>query len=149
MEKHESDYNMVDWWKKVMLRNFANFSGRARRAEYWYFALGNFLLVVPFYVLGMVGVSTNNDTLTMVGMGIYGLIIVATIIPTLAVSARRLHDLNKSGWFYFFVLIPLMGPIVRLVWFFTDGDRFTNNYGSDPKNPDEVEFDFERPQMSL
>ncbi|RYF89707.1 MAG: DUF805 domain-containing protein [Chitinophagaceae bacterium] len=56
---------------------------------------------------------------------------------------------NRSGWFYFLVLVPIIGPIVILIWFFTDGNRFSNNYGSDPKNPDEVEFDFERPQVSM
>ena len=51
MEKLESDYNMVDWWKKVVLKNYANFNGRARRAEYWYFALANFIVIIPLQVL--------------------------------------------------------------------------------------------------
>ncbi len=148
MEKHESSYNMVDWWKKVVLKNYANFTGRARRAEYWYFILGNFILIIPFYVVGMLGSFTESGVLTTLGLGVYGLFILATIVPTLAVSVRRLHDINKSGWFYFIGLIPLIGSIIVLVWFFTDGDRFTNNYGTDPKNEDEVEFDFERPQVT-
>lgn len=149
MEKHESNYNMIDWWKKVMLKNYANFTGRARRAEYWYFALMNFILIIPFYVIGSIGILNDNTTLSVMGMGLYGIVVLATIVPTLAVSARRLHDINKSGWFYLFVFIPLIGGILILVWFFTDGDRFTNNYGSDPKNQDEVEFDFERTQVTV
>ncbi len=149
MEKHESNYNMIDWWKKVMLKNYANFTGRARRAEYWYFALMNFILIIPFYVIGLIGILNDNTTLSVMGMGLYGIVVLATIVPTLAVSARRLHDINKSGWFYLFVFIPLIGGILILVWFFTDGDRFTNNYGSDPKNQDEVEFDFERTQVTV
>jgi uncharacterized membrane protein YhaH (DUF805 family) len=66
-----------------------------------------------------------------------------SIIPGLAVTVRRLHDLNKSGWNYFIILIPLIGSIILLVWLFTDGDRFTNNYGEDSKNPTPPEFDFE------
>ena len=149
MEKHESNYNMIDWWKKVMLKNYANFTGRARRAEYWYFALANFILIVPFYALAMVGALNDNSSLSFLGLVVYCIVILLTLIPTLAVSARRLLDLNKSGWFYLFILIPLIGPIILLVWFFTDGDRFTNNYGTDPKNQDEVEFDFERPQVTV
>ena len=99
MEKHESNYNMIDWWKKVMLKNYANFTGRARRAEYWYFALMNFILIIPFYVIGSIGILNDNTTLSVMGMGLYGIVVLATIVPTLAVSARRLHDINKSGWF--------------------------------------------------
>lgn len=148
MEKQESDYNMIDWWKKVAFRNYANFSGRARRAEYWYFVLGNFILIIPFYVLAIVGVSNENIGLSLLGNIVYLVIALGFFIPGLAVAVRRLHDINKSGWYYFIVLIPLIGAIVLLVWFFTDGDRFTNNYGADPKNLNEVEFDFERPEIT-
>ncbi len=149
MEKHESNYNMVDWWKKVVLKNYANFNGRARRAEYWYFALGNFLLIIPFYIVGMIGAFTESAAMSTLGLAVYGIVFLATIVPTLAVSVRRLHDINKSGWLYLIVFIPFIGAIIILVWFFTDGDRFTNNYGTDPKNQDEVEFDFERPQVTV
>ena len=148
MEKQESDYNMIDWWKKVAFKNYANFSGRARRAEYWYFVLGNFILIIPFYVLAIVGVSNENIGLSLLGNIVYLVIALGFFIPGLAVAVRRLHDINKSGWYYFIVLIPLIGAIVLLVWFFTDGDRFTNNYGADPKNLNEVEFDFERPEIN-
>ena len=149
MEKHESNYNMVDWWKKVVLKNYANFTGRARRAEYWYFALFNFLMMVPFYILAMVGMLNENTVFSTLGMAVYGMMVLATLIPTLGVTVRRLHDINKSGWTYLFILIPLIGPILILVWLFTEGNRFINNYGSDPKNQDEVEFDFERPQVAV
>ena len=149
MKKQESDYNMIDWWKKVAFRNYANFSGRARRAEYWYFILGNFVLIIAFYILAIVGVSNENIGLSILGNVVYLVIALGFFIPGLAVAVRRLHDINKSGWYYFIVLIPLIGAIILLVWFFTDGDRFTNNYGADPKNLNEVEFDFERPEINL
>ena len=144
MEKQESNYNMIDWWKKVVFKNYANFTGRARRAEYWYYVLGNALLIIPFYILGFVGMSSDYVGFSSFGFAVYGLVLLGTIIPSLAVTVRRLHDLNKSGWYYFIGFIPLIGGIILLVWFFTDGNRFTNNYGNDPKNPNDVEFDFEK-----
>lgn len=101
MEKLESDYNMIDWWKKVVLKNYANFKGRARRAEYWYFTLANFLMIIPFYILAMVGISSDSSSLIIFGVIGYALIALATIVPSLAAVARRLHDINKSGWYYF------------------------------------------------
>ena len=145
MQKHESSFNMLDWWKKVVLENYANFKGRARRAEYWNFVLLNFLIIIPFYILAFVGSSMDSTLLSTLGFGVYGLAVLGTIIPSLAVAVRRLHDINKSGWYYFICLMPLIGSIILLVWFFTDGNRFANNYGPDPKNPDAPAFDFEQP----
>jgi len=135
---------MIDWWKKVLFRNYANFKGRARRAEYWYFALFNFLIAIPFDIIGLFGKESDSLGISGVGYGIYLLVVLGTFIPGLAVSVRRLHDINKSGWNYLLILIPLIGVIILLVWFFTDGNRFTNNYGEDPKNPAGPEFDFEQ-----
>ena len=143
MQKQEKDYNLIDWWKKVVFENYANFSGRARRAEYWYFVLANFILLMPAYLIGIAGTFSGSSLLSLAGFGIYGVVAIGTFIPSLAVAVRRLHDINKSGWFYFIVLIPLIGAIVLLVWFFTDGDRHTNEFGEDPKSP-VPQFDFER-----
>ena len=142
MEKHESSYNMIDWWKKVVLKNYANFQGRARRAEYWYFALCNIIFIVPLYILGMVGAANDSVALSALGFGLYGIYALGVLVPSLAVAVRRLHDTNRSGWYYFIGVIPLVGGILLLVWFFTDGDRFQNNYGDDPKNPGIPELEF-------
>lgn len=142
MEKQESQYNMIDWWKKVVLKNYANFQGRARRSEYWYFALCNLIFIIPVYILGIIGTVTESTLLTVIGFGLYGILAVGIIIPSLAVAVRRLHDTNRSGWYYFIAFIPLIGSILLLVWFFTEGDRFTNNYGDDPKNPGTPELEF-------
>jgi uncharacterized membrane protein YhaH (DUF805 family) len=144
MEKAEADYNMFDWWKKVVLKNYANFTGRARRAEYWYFVLTNLIVILPFYLVGIAGITSDAQALSMLGIGVYGIVALGTFIPGLAVAVRRLHDLNKSGWNYFFVLIPLVGPIILLVWFCTEGTRGDNNYGHDPKGIHSPEFDFEQ-----
>lgn len=147
MQNEESNYNMIDWWKKAVLKNYANFDGRARRAEYWYFALFNMILLIPFYAIGIIGTKNGVTGFAMLGWGVYMVLALGTFIPSLAVGVRRLHDLNKSGWYYFIGLIPFIGAIILLVWFFTDGDRQANNYGEDPKNPVGPEFDFERSAM--
>ena len=137
----EQNYNMIDWWKKVYLKNYAYFSGRARRAEFWYFTLASFLIYIIFAVLtAITGVAIDGSPLLAIVFAIFYL---SLIILTLAVTVRRLHDINKSGWYYFISLIPLVGSIILLVWLFTDGDRLVNNYGDDPKNPGIPKFDFE------
>ena len=121
---------MIDWYKKVILENYANFNGRARRSEYWYFTLGNIILAIIAMIL--------DRTLGIAGgMGygpIYGLVALATIVPSIAVGVRRLHDVNKSGWFYLIALVPIIGAIWLLVLFCTEGTAGTNQYGTDPKN---------------
>jgi uncharacterized membrane protein YhaH (DUF805 family) len=144
MQKLESDYNIVDWWKKVVFKNYANFQGRARRAEYWNFVLVNFII----YFIGQIllfSIATALDSEFIKRAGILFILCFAftMLIPSLAVLVRRLHDINKSGWHLLFYFIPLGGVILLLVWLFTDGDRFRNNYGDDPKNPGiehELEF---------
>lgn len=143
MRKSEANYNMIDWWKKVVFENYANFSGRARRSEYWYFTLGQVCLWLLFYAVLLFGVTGEDETTVMITMSVFGLLLLATLLPTLAVSVRRLHDLGKSGGWYFLIFVPF-GSIVLLVWFFTEGERFPNKYGDDPKNIDGPMFDFER-----
>lgn len=143
MRKSETNYNMIDWWKKVVFENYANFSGRARRSEYWYFILGQVCLWLLFYAVLLFGVTGEDETTIMITMSVFGLLLLATLLPTLAVSVRRLHDLGKSGGWYFLIFVPF-GSIVLLVWFFTEGERFPNKYGDDPKNIDGPMFDFER-----
>lgn len=146
MQKSEANYNMIDWWKKVVFENYANFSGRARRSEYWYFILMQFILIIPIYGILMVGLVNDQTAMTAIGVGGYILMGLGTLVPGLAVAVRRLHDTNKSGWFYFIGLIPFIGGIILLVWFFTEGNRFSNQYGNDPKNIDGPVFDFEQSQ---
>ncbi len=142
MEKHESNYNLFDWWKKVVFQNYANFSGRARRAEYWNFVLVNFIIYIPLYILFIGGILNESESVGFLGIGVLGLFALAMLIPSLAVLVRRLHDLNKSGWYFLIYFIPIVGPILMLVWLFTDGNRFVNNYGEDPKNPGIPELEF-------
>lgn len=122
---------MIEWYKKVVFENYANFSGRARRSEYWYFTLMSIIISIILAVIDSVtGLNFEGTTSGPIG-SLYSL---AVLIPSLAVIVRRLHDVGKSGWFFFIILIPLVGAIWLLVLFCTDGEQGANNYGPDPKN---------------
>lgn len=105
----------IKFWK-----NYTNFSGRARRSEYWYVVLANVL------------VSLVN-MIPYVGQVIGGLYMIAVLVPTLALMVRRLHDLGKDWYYIFFALIPLAGQIILLVWFCTDSQAGENEFGKNPK----------------
>lgn len=113
----------MEWYLKV-LKNYATFSGRARRKEYWMFTLFNFIALIILLIL---------DFIIGTYFVLYGLYCVGIIIPSLAVSVRRLHDLEKSGWWIFISLIPLIGGIWLLVLLCTDGTAGNNAYGPSPK----------------
>jgi uncharacterized membrane protein YhaH (DUF805 family) len=102
---------------KTCLSKYADFNGRARRSEFWYWYLFNFIVGL---VLGWIPV---------VGW----LISIALLIPNLAVAARRLHDTGRSGWWQLLNLIPLIGAIVLIVWWAQDSHAGENEYGVNPK----------------
>lgn len=106
-------------------RKYAMFTGRARRAEYCYFLLFNFLVS---FVLGFIS-GLISDGLVFLGAAYF----LIAIIPTLAVSVRRLHDIGKSGWFLLLMFIPLINIILVVLILAKDGDIGDNKYGSNPK----------------
>ena len=122
---------------QTVFSKYATFSGRARRAEFWWFVLFYMIVnlvlsIVDSFLFGTTtttenGFSASTDTpyLSMVWW-------LATIIPYLAVSVRRLHDINRVGWWLFIGLIPLVGFIVLIVWFAPGGDKGANRFGPDP-----------------
>lgn len=135
--KQESEYNMIDWWKKVFIDNYANFDGRARRSEYWYYILTNILITITGYILLAITAFIGGPTMITVGVILLVLWSVANIIPNLAVIVRRLHDTNKSGWWLLIGLVPF-GGLVLLIFYCLEGDRGRNDYGEDPKmSPEE------------
>jgi uncharacterized membrane protein YhaH (DUF805 family) len=121
---------MLNWYKKVVVENYANFNGRSRRSEYWYFILFNILFVIAAYLID-VNLRLNFEEGS--GGPFYLLYIIGTFIPGLAVAIRRLHDVDKSGWFLLIVFVPLIGGIWLLVLFFSEGTIGKNNYGLDSK----------------
>ncbi|MEP3207621.1 MAG: DUF805 domain-containing protein [Maribacter sp.] len=122
----------MKWYLKV-LKQYADFNGRARRQEYWMFALFNIVIIIALaFLSGMLGSATNSEDLMSLPVLLYYLVI---IIPSIAVAVRRLHDQNKSGWYYLVTFIPFIGGIWLLVLMCTEGDSGPNQYGPDPKNP--------------
>jgi len=119
----------MNWYLQV-LKKYAEFNGRARRKEYWMFALFNIIFLIVAMII-------DNVAGTTIGGLPYGLFyfvyVLAVFIPGLAVSVRRLHDVGKSGWFYLIILIPIVGAIWLLVLFCTDGVIGQNEYGTNPK----------------
>lgn len=110
--------------------NYATFSGRARRSEYWWVQL--------FLVLTVIVTSILDSALFGVVFGEFGLLgtltTLGTLVPALAVTWRRLHDIGKSGGFFFLVLIPLAGIIILIVWLVRDSEQNSNIFGPNPKS---------------
>lgn len=122
-------------------KNYANFNGRARRSEYWYFSLFNLLVIIAVFVLSAI-ISAIAQDLTSLGIAfsLIGIYSVATLLPNLSVTCRRLHDVGKSGAYIFFFLLPIVGEILVWVWSFQDGQPWTNQYGADPKGRNMAPF---------
>ena len=125
-----------------VMKSYATFAGRARRMEYWMFSLISLL----FYIAAAILDNALGTTLQIAGNSIgygyiymfYGLVV---FLPSLAVMVRRLHDIGKSGWFFWIVLIPIAGAIWLLVVLFKDSQPGVNKYGPNPKGIGNNEFD--------
>lgn len=112
-------------FKTVLFKKYCNFKGRATRSEYWYFALANFIIgMVCFFISSAVGDSNN------ILPGIWSLI---SLLPSLGVTWRRLHDINKSGAWVFISLIPVIGSIWLLVLLCTATMQAPNRFGDIPE----------------
>ena len=110
--------------KTCVMQKYATFSGRAARSEYWYFALATFLLSVAIQLLALA-----TPTVAMV---IFTILILGILLPGLGVAIRRLHDIDRSGWWYLIVLVPFVGVILLIYWFVKKGTSGPNRYGEDP-----------------
>lgn len=118
-------------WYLAVLKNYAGFSGRARRKEYWMFVLFNLIFFVAAAILD----NVFGTTIKGLPYGLfYFLYALAVFIPGLAVAVRRLHDIGKSGWMILISLIPLIGAIWLLVLLVTDSNSGENEYGANTKD---------------
>lgn len=123
-------------WVALCLRYFnqaisryARFSGRASRAQYWYFFLAVLLLNVALALLELVfSESVLGDLVELLS----SVFLLFVLIPSVSIGVRRLHDVNRSGWWYLLILVPLIGPLVLLYWAIQAGDAGSNAYG-DPE----------------
>ncbi len=118
----------MNWYLEV-LKKYAVFDGRARRKEYWMFTLFN--LIASFvlgFIDGMLGLTTSS------GLGpLGGLYTLAVLVPSIAVSIRRLHDTGRSGWWLLLVFVPLIGGLALLVFMVLDSQSGQNQFGPNPK----------------
>jgi uncharacterized membrane protein YhaH (DUF805 family) len=119
----------MQWYLKV-LRQYADFSGRARRTEFWMFTLVNIVISVVLSLIDNIVIGTSGTGGFGVLSGIYAL---AVLLPGLAVGARRLHDTGRSGWWQLIALVPVIGGIVLIVFWALEGTRAANQHGADPK----------------
>lgn len=132
---------------KSAFRNYANFRGRARRSEFWYFYLLNFIInftarIIVSLPLIFSLASEGGETVTPVSltgtftvfMGLALLVInLVLAIPSISVSVRRLHDTGSSGWYLLVGLIPMIGAVMMLFWFCQDSQPDANKWGKNPK----------------
>ncbi|RCU49156.1 MULTISPECIES: DUF805 domain-containing protein [Corallincola] len=110
-------------WFLAALKKYATFAGRARRCEYWYFALFYLLTVIVAVVIDAVIGIPIFTVVTMLGL----------IIPSISVTVRRLHDTGRSGWWYWIVLVPMVGGIILLIFMLIDSAEGENDFGPNPK----------------
>ncbi len=122
---------------KTCFNKYVTFSGRAQRSELWWFVV---FLIIGSAVTGWVDTAIFGQNVMMVGdmgfaytTGVLGTIFsLATLLPSIAVDVRRLHDLDKSGWWLLIGLIPMIGWIILIVWFASKGTSGDNRFGPDP-----------------
>ena len=125
-------------WYTDVIRKYAVFSGRAARPEYWWFVLINLIIAIAINLVA--GIIFGRSSGQVVG-DLYSL---AVLLPSLGVGIRRLHDTNRTGWWYLLVFIPVIGWIVLIVFLAMASDPTSNKYGPNPQNPDpEPAFHFD------
>lgn len=109
---------------RAITQNYCNFNGRASRSEYWWYCLFVFALGV---VIGII-FSSSHTAMNVVS----GLVNLALLLPGLGLAVRRLHDINKSGWWILLALIPAVGAIILIIWFCKESEPIPNAYGPVP-----------------
>ncbi|MEM9302795.1 MAG: DUF805 domain-containing protein [Pseudomonadota bacterium] len=118
----------MNWYVDV-LKKYVAFGGRARRKEYWMFMLINALIVLA---LGMVDRTLGTWDAALSLGAVSGLYSLAVFLPSLGVTIRRLHDSDKTGWWFLAVFVPIIGALILLIFMVTPGTKGSNKYGPDP-----------------
>ena len=124
------------YFTRSLMANYANFRGRARRKEYWGYVLFYIIAAVvigtvALFLDGSVG-NLDGGEIPVVTLGLFGLFVLATFIPSLAITIRRQHDIGLSGWFYLLILIPYIGWLIILVFTLIPSQRHDNKWGPVP-----------------
>ena len=117
--------------RTVLKERFADFQGRARRSEFWWFYLFVMIVFIALYAVVMALAFSGSGLLAAIGGIAFLVVVLGLFIPYLAVAVRRMHDTGRSGWFLLIGMIPLVGLIV-LFWFVQRGTVGPNEFGEDP-----------------
>lgn len=138
--------NMIDYVKMGLTDKYSDFSSRSTRPEFWWFQLGMFLasmvLMMLFGLLGFVIGDLGSGTIGFIVIfGLVGILGLGLIIPSLAITVRRLHDSGKSGWYYLFALIPYIGGLILLVLCIMETEPRTNKWGPIPGHQGDIVSD--------
>ena len=123
----------MEWYLKVMRENYANFKGRARRKEYWMFSLFFFHFAILGGFVMLLLYDIGGEAPGTIATILFVIWYLAHLVPSLAVTVRRLHDTGKSGWLYLICLIPYIGGLILFIFTVIEGDNGDNEYGPDPK----------------
>ena len=114
---------VVEAFRRTITEHYIDFQGRCARREFWYYVLAYFVCYIILAIIqGIIGTSLLT-----------GLFSLALLLPGLGISVRRLHDIDRSGWWLLIGFIPFIGPIVLLVFFILDSQAVENTYGPNPK----------------
>lgn len=109
--------NFADSIQTCVINKYMDFNGRASRSEYWWFFLFCIILAIVSILVGRI---------------LYYVVAIALFIPSLAVAIRRLHDTDKSGWWFLITFIPVIGPLVLLYFYIIEGTKGPNRFGNPP-----------------
>lgn len=113
-------------------QEYAKFSGRSRRKEFWMFHLFYYLILIFLYMVIAAITAKSNIPVAEIFFYVFS---IGSVIPSIAVTVRRLHDVGQSGWMMFINVIPIVGTIVFLVFMLMDSHTGHNRYGENPKQP--------------
>ena len=116
---------IINTYIDVLTKKYVAFQGRANRKEFWTFTLANALTM---WVLQLLTVTPMSGLFFL----LFVIFALGTFLPSLAVSVRRLHDLDKTGWWFLIALVPLVGSLVLLVFYCMEGTKGPNRFGADP-----------------
>lgn len=129
----------LDYFKLCVTTKYSDFTGRARRSEYWYFVLVYSIPMLVLYGLATMLMVAGSTTFSTILLVLYFVAALALLIPSLAVAVRRLHDTSRSGWWLLIGIVPLIGGIALLVFLVQDSQPGTNQWGPNPKAPDNAD----------
>ena len=116
-----------------VFQNYANFTGRASRTEYWGFCLGLVAYLVTAVILAVMAGSADSDLAMGVGI-IFGIGYLGLLLPMLSCCVRRLHDTGRSGWWYMITFVPYVGSFILLVFTVLPSEHQANQWGGVPRH---------------